>query len=75
MSVGFIAFWAFNIAGCFNRSHESVVGVVYRHVRHDPLRVVREVYEEHVHFLKKKADSPFFTLLIKTRLTANGKQM
>jgi len=33
MPVGFIAFGAFNIAGYFNRSHDSVVDVVNRHVR------------------------------------------
>jgi hypothetical protein len=48
MPVGFIAFWAFNIGGYFNRSHDSVVGVVNRHVRHDPVRIVRDVYEEPV---------------------------
>jgi len=59
MPIGFIAFWAFNIAGFFNRSHDSIVGVVNSHVRYDPVRIVRDVYEEPVHFLKKRADSHF----------------
>jgi len=59
MPFGFIAFCSFNIAGNFNRSHDSVVGVVKRLVRHDPVRIVREVYKEPVLFLKKKADSHF----------------
>jgi len=59
MPVGFIAFWVFNIAGYCNRSQESIVGLVNRHVRYDPVRIVREVCEEPVHFLKKRADSHF----------------
>jgi hypothetical protein len=62
MPVGFIAFCAFNIAGYFNRSHDSVVGVANRHVRHDPVHIVREVFEESVHFPTKKVDSHFSPL-------------